>query len=121
MKSHRTPCQRTRLATRIVLIFLLLGAMTTATLSTFAQSLAPKNVPTCHGSESPPPSPKPVDHRCCAAGHQHALLTKAVTILSPATTLVFALRSPLTFAYGQGQPSAASVNPSPPPALPLRI
>src|SRR5215471_3658347 len=103
MKSHRTPSQRTRLVTRIVLILLLLGAMTTATLSTFALSLAPKNVPTCHGSGGHPSSPKPADHRCCAAGHQRALLTKVVRIDSPATTLVFSLRSPLMFRPWQGQ------------------
>lgn len=121
MKSHRFESQKTLLA-RIVVFLLLLAGMTAANLSTFALPLVHKNVPECHESQKHLPSPKPADHSCCAVGHQHALPTRVVSIQSAPTTLVFvfAFRSPLTFRACERQ-NAASLNPSPPAAPPLRI
>ena len=104
-----------------MVILLFLAGMTTATLSIFAQSLAPQSIPPCHKSERPLPSPKPADHSCCATGHQHASLTKAVSLENAPATLVVAVRSSLTVASAQRYPSAAIVDPSPPTAPPLRI
>jgi len=119
---HEIESGKTPLA-RISLVLLLLAGVTAATLSTFALPFAPKNIPACHGSETPPPSPSPADHRCCAVGHQHAALTRAASAESPATTLVFvfALRNLFAFAPSQGHENAANLNPSPPTAAPLRI
>jgi hypothetical protein len=104
-----------------MVILLFLAGMTTATLSIFARSLAPQSIPPCHKSERPLPSPKPADHSCCAIGHQHALLTKVVSNESAPTTLVFAIRSPLTVASAERHQCAAIVDPSPSTAPPLRI
>lgn len=120
MKSHELESRKTRLA-RIAPVLLLLAGVTAATVSTFALPPAPKNIPACHGSETPAPSPKPADHRCCAVGHQHAALTKAASLESPATTLVFVFALRNLSAFAPSYENAANLNPSPPAAPPLRI
>jgi len=122
MTSHEIEFRKTRLAS-VAPLLLLLAGMTTAPLSAYALPLAPKHIPACHGSETPPSSPQPADHRCCAVGHQHAALTKVATTESPDTTLVFvfARKNLFGFAPSQGHKHAANLNPSPPTAPPLRI
>lgn len=112
--------EKTRLA-GIGLVLLLLAAMTTATLASFALPLAPKNFPACHESERSLPGPKPADHRCCAVGHQQAVLTKVASIAGAPPTLAFTLRSLVTLKLSEPKRNSVNLGPSPPTVPPLRI
>jgi hypothetical protein len=114
-----------RVKRKILAIALLLSVATTLLGATTLQSLVHSQPPAaCHEHSHPAHSPAPVNHLCCGAGHQTAILQKCATIgyslncvslVSDGSQRLNGIDSSHSFSSGIVLPG------SPPAKIPLRV